>query len=63
MKETLYVRTEHRDFEHGEIESKPVPLINNEEHRINANVHLVVTNGDVSNFKDELEELLKKYAI
>lgn len=62
MNETLYVRTDYRDFEHGEISAEPTDR-NSVEWNVQANVELVVSRDDVESFKEELEELLKKYAL
>lgn len=60
MKEILYVRTEDRDFEHGEITCENKDHI---ECNIKANIHLVVSISDKNLFKQELEQLLKRYAL
>lgn len=62
MQETLYVKTENRDFEHGEISAEQT-LRSSIEWNVQANIELVMTKDDIQGFKNELEELLKKYAL
>lgn len=62
MNEKLYVRTEYQEFEHGEI-SAEATFRNSVEWNVQAEIELITTRDNVASFKEELEELIKKYAL
>lgn len=59
---SVKVRDEHREYEHGFIELADVPY-SQAEQPVEIKVRLVIESGRHYEFKDELEDLISRYAL
>lgn len=60
MADKIIIEDAHREYEHGEIRSTRVDSC---ESQLEADVRLTISTSEYVNFKSELEELVKKYAL